>query len=124
MPTEILEKTKEGNLFETPIDRFSPPRFVSEKFMVITEEDFERMIDERVEKNVRKIFEERGVIKFRKINDIEARKQISNFILEMKREDVRRVNILDIISNLSLPPEQVERIMEEFEKEKKVTKVV
>ncbi len=66
---------------------------------------------ERLEKEIEKI---RPPVKH--INDMEAESEITNFILKEKKNGVEKISILDIIENLSLPPEQICRIMDKLQK--------
>lgn len=65
----------------------------------------------------------RDNMKFRKVNNRLAKKLINNFILKILKEDIYKISISDIINNLKLPPEQIEKVMKELEKEKKVTEL-
>ncbi len=113
---------KEKPIFETPIDTFS----FSESRVVVDFDDWQKMKEkvEELEKRIRGIFEQKEIIKFRKISDAKAKKEITAFILEIKEKGVRKINILEIFSNLNLPPEQIEKVMKKFEQEKKVTKIL
>lgn len=119
--TPIKQKTKslsKANITEVPTDMSSG------RFLIIEERDLEKRIDRKVEEKIQEILQSKERMYFKKINDIEARKEITDFILHMKKMGVSKINILDIVSSLCLPPNQIEKIMSAFEKEKKVKKVL
>jgi len=126
MFTETFEKApttleEERSIFESPQNPF--PETKVSGYVIITTDGLEKMVDEKVEEKIRKILEERDILKFKKIDDAEAKMQITSFILGAKKKGVSKINILDIICSLNLPPEQIERIMKKFEKEKSVVKI-
>lgn len=54
------------------------------------------------------------------LEDDEAKIKIKNLIKEFKLQKKNSIDVIDIINELNLPIEQVERIMLELEKEKMV----
>lgn len=110
---------EEKSSFGTPVSKFSETK----GYMLIEAEGFERMAEE-IEILKKKLFEKEETIEFKKISDSEARKEMTDFILKRKKEGITRIGILDIVVNLSLPAKQIKKIMEKFEKEKKVAKVL
>jgi len=58
---------------------------------------------------------------FRTISDNEAEKEIILFLKLYKRKGVSKINILDIVTELRLPAEQIERIMEDLERRELVS---
>ena len=80
------------------------------------------LVNEIVKERVDKFLQEKEIIEFRRVNNVLAEKEITNFILQMKEKGILKISILDIVSNLNLPSEQIERIMTKFEKEKRVFK--
>lgn len=127
MPVKNLEQNsliEEGKkfTFDTPPDKFSEA--TPGGYTMIDVEGLERLVDKKVEEKIKKFFEEKETINFRKISDSEARKEIVSFILEMKKNGFRKISILDIVVGLNLSPIQVEKIMKRFEKEKSVKRVL
>ena len=117
----IKPKTKslsKASITEVPTDMSSG------RFLIIEEKDLEKRIDRKVEEKIQEILQSKERIDFKKISDIKAKKEITDFILHMKKMGVGKINILDIVSSLCLPPNQIEKIMGTFEKEKKVKKVL
>lgn len=112
----------EISTFKPPVDEFSIPK--DNGYIMISSDEFEKMIEEKVNEKIKNILQLKRTTNFKKINDRQARKEISSLILEMKSRGIHKINILDIVVNLNIPPEQIERIMEEFETEKKVIKVM
>ncbi|MBU4069895.1 MAG: hypothetical protein KJ646_02845 [Nanoarchaeota archaeon] len=54
------------------------------------------------------------------ISDKEAKMQIESLIKKFKSQDIKNIDMIDIITELNLPIEQAEKIMVELEKEKRV----
>lgn len=50
-----------------------------------------------------------------KISDIEAEKQIIEYLKIFKHKTVKTVSLLNIMSELNLQPEQIERVMKKLE---------
>lgn len=84
---------------------------------------FKHIIDKRVDERINEILKSRRDFKFRKISDAKARKEISSFILEKKSESITKLSILDFVLSLRLPAEQVSKILDGFEKEKKIKEI-
>jgi len=63
----------------------------------------------------------KGVQKVCLVNDEEAKMQIENMIKKFKLQGIMNIDVIDIINELNLPMEQVERLMTGLEKEKMVT---
>ena len=80
--------------------------------------------DEIIERKVKERFDEilaaKETFKFREVSKIEAKKEITSFILERHKESIFKISILDLILNLKLPASQVEGIMDSFVKKGKV----
>ena len=127
MPVENLKDTSVVIEEEKPVFGTSPnvslETPLGSSYVIIKAEGLERMAEE-IETLKKKLFEKEETTEFRKISDSEARKKITDFILKRKEEGIRKIGILDIVVNLSLPAEQIEKIMGKFEKEKKVAKVL
>ena len=51
------------------------------------------------------------------IPDDEAKMRIQTLIKQMKEEGIKKIDMLDIITKLNLPVEQVEKVMTKLEKE-------
>ncbi len=112
---------EEKPIFETPKDTFS----LSESKVVVDFDDWQKMKEkvEELEKRIGGVFEQKEIIKFKKISESEAKKEITDFILQMKEKSISKISILDIVCSLNLPPEQIERVMEQFKSKKKVSEV-
>lgn len=54
------------------------------------------------------------------ISEEEAKMQIESLIKKFKLQNIKNINMIDIITELNLPIEQVEKIMIGLEKEKRV----
>jgi len=54
------------------------------------------------------------------VDDEEAEMQIEDLIKRFKSQSIKNIDIIDIISKLNLPIEQIEKIMTKLEKEKRV----
>ena len=54
------------------------------------------------------------------VGDEEAKMQIGNLIKKFKLQNIKNIDMIDIITELNLPIEQVEKIMVGLEKEKRV----
>jgi len=112
----------EISTFKPPVDEFSIPK--DNGYIMISSDEFEKMMEEKVNEKIKDILQLKETTNFKKINDSQAKKEISSLILEMKNSGICKINILDIVVNLNISPEQIERIMEKFGKEKKVIKVI
>ena len=84
---------------------------------------FQGVIDKRVDERIAEILKGSGDFEFKKVSDSEAKEEISSFIKRKHDENVTQLSTLDFVLNLRLPAEQVERILERFEKEKKVKEI-
>lgn len=54
------------------------------------------------------------------INDEEAKIQIGKLLTRFKTQNIKNIDVIDIIKELNLPVEQIERLMGKLEQEKKV----
>ena len=107
--------------FESPKETFSGERIGG--YIMINEEGLKKIIDERVEEKFKKLIEEKELITFRDIKDNLAQKEIESFILGVKKAGILKISIIDIVNNLKLPPEQIERIMARFEKTGRISEI-
>ena len=62
-------------------------------------------------------------IKFRNISNKKAREEIADFILEEKEDGKKKLSTFDIVSNLELPANQVEKVLNDFEKKGKIKEI-
>ncbi len=62
-------------------------------------------------------------MKIKRLNDKSAEKEITSYIIKEKRRGTSEVSILDISNGAKLPLEQIDRIMEKFEKEGRIKEV-
>jgi len=80
------------------------------------------LVDQLIEEKIEGFLKEKSApFEFKKIDDNLAEREIECFLLEMREKDVSKTSIFDIVVSLRLPAEQVERIMEKFEKEGRVS---
>lgn len=95
-------------------------RAMFEEKVVIPED----LIRDLVNQEVKKILEDRKIlIYFRKVDNKIAEEEIRKFIISKKSEGTAKISFLDIVVSLNLPPEQVEIIIEKFEKEGKISEI-
>lgn len=59
----------------------------------------------------------------RSLKDKSAEKEISSFIVKQKERGVSKISIPEVSDGLNLSPRQVDRIMEKFEEEGRITEV-
>jgi len=118
---ELLSLGEEMSAFSVPVDDFSTPQ--NNGYIIIANDNFEKLIEEKVNEKINDILRLKEEINFKKVDDSQAKKEIVSFMLDMKGRGIYRINILDVIVNLNLPSEQIERIMKKFEIEKKITKI-
>lgn len=90
----------------TVIDRWERTRTVS------VPEDLLRKI---VRQELHKI-----VYETRQINDLEAEHEISDWIRNKRMSDIKHINAFEIFTEISLPIEQVEKVLEKLEREGKI----
>lgn len=84
---------------------------------------FQRIIDRRVDDRINEILNSGDNFEFQDISDSEARDKISSFIVRKKKEGITQLGTLDFVLNLRLPAQQVEKILDDFEKEERVKAV-
>ena len=82
-----------------------------------------KKIDERVDERLNELIKSEELFSFRKISDKQAREEITQFIIKNKEEGKTQLSTLDFVLNTKLPAPQVEKILGEFEKEKKIAEV-
>lgn len=97
--------------------------WMEEPYMFVSESKINEIIDEKVNQKINEILEQKTSINFRKVSKSEAKEDIINFIRQRHEKGIFQVSILDIVLNLKLPAEQVEKIMDEFEKLKKIKEI-
>lgn len=81
------------------------------------------LVDKRVDERINEIIKSDDFLVFRDISDKEAKKEITKFILQKKDEGVTQLTTFDFVLKLKIPAVQVERIIEKFEKEKRVEEI-
>ena len=106
--------------FKTPEDNF----LRDDKYMLITDRHLDQLIDEKVENKIKEILERRKSFRFRKVNNTVAHKEMAMFLKEKHRKNIFKISILDIVLQLKLPPEQVEKVMDYFEKRGKAREII
>lgn len=57
---------------------------------------------------------------YKEITDEQAETEIKNFILHLKKSGRTTMDIIDLVEELKLPPEQIEKIMDKFTKAGKI----
>ncbi|UZE92451.1 MAG: hypothetical protein IB616_01175 [Methanosarcinales archaeon] len=94
------------------------------EFVTIDGEMLERILGKLIKEKVEELFEEKEILlEFRKVNDDLAQEEIEHFIMEIKESNISKISIFDIVRGLHLPSEQVERILEKYEKEGRVSEI-
>ena len=81
--------------------------------------DQEEIIERKVKERLDELLAARETLKFKEVSKVEAKKEITSFILEQHKEGIFKISILDIVLNLKLPASQVEEIMDSFVKKGK-----
>lgn len=109
------------DLFETPSKPYSS--WTHEPYLFVQESKLNELIDERVSQKVNELLEQRASIIFRNITKSKAEEEISGFIKQKQEAGIFRISVLDIVLNLKLPPEQIEAVMEDYKKQKKVKEI-
>lgn len=61
---------------------------------------------------------------FRRVTLTEARKLVTAYILRMKANGTTRISGVDLVRELRLPPPQIERVMTDFSRERKVKEAI
>lgn len=79
-------------------------------------------IDKRVDERINEIINN-DALELRDISESEAKREISSFILEKKNEGATQLSTLDFVLNLKIPAEQVDRILENYERENKIREI-
>lgn len=94
-------------------------------YVLINSEILERITEtiNEIKEKFKTILEEGEILKFKEISDIEAKKEITNFILREKKKGIKRMRAIDIVKRLKLPAYQVEKIIDGFLKEKKLFEI-
>ena len=80
------------------------------------------IIDKRVDQRINEIIHDDS-LEFKTISNSKAKKEISSFILENKEKSITKLSTLDFVLNLRLPADQVEDVLGNFKKEKKLKEV-
>jgi len=80
-------------------------------------------ICEGLTNRILEIMEEEESSVIRKISDAKAKKEISAYIIKMKKKGKTKLSILNFVMALELPALQIERIMKKFTKEGKVKEI-
>jgi len=87
----------------------------------IDENELRKIVSEQLER----IIKERGLhaLRHREIDDGMADKEISDFISSQKSKNISKISILDVVSSLTLPSDQVERIFRKFEQAGRISEI-
>lgn len=75
---------------------------------------------EKMRKEIKELKEERKkmiLINMPNVSDKDAEKQVRNYLEMFRSKATKKVSLLDIMSKLNLPPEQIERVMKRLERE-------
>lgn len=62
-------------------------------------------------------------LKFRKLSIKRVKSEVSDFIVREKRKGIKSLSALDIVLSLKIPANQVERVLDDFTKEKKIKEI-
>jgi hypothetical protein len=82
-----------------------------------------KIIDERVDQRIHEVINNDCLFAFRKINNDDAKKEISTFILNNKSNNITQLSTIDFVLNLKLPADQIEEILEQYKKEDKLKEI-
>jgi len=83
---------------------------------------FKNYIDKRVDKRINEIIND-DTLSFRNISDSKARQEMSSFIVEKKDRGVTKLSTLDFVLSLKLPAEQIEKVLDNYKKEKRIKEI-
>ena len=100
------------DLFETPNKNYSS--WTQELYLFVQESKLNELIDEKVSRKINEFLTQRQTIQFRKVADTQAQREISKYILSEQKVGNFKVNLLELVINLKLPAEQIEKIMDVF----------
>ena len=98
-------------------------KIVKEEAGIKTTERWERTLS-APEDVLRRIVREelhKIVYETRQISDSEAEHEISDLIITKRMSDIKHVNAFEVFTELSLPIEQIEKILDKLEKEGKIS---
>ena len=84
----------------------------------------EEALRQRIAAEVERILDERANPIYRDVPGKTAHKEVEDFLLAAKERGVTRVAVPDVVRALHLPPEQVETILEGFEKQGRLKEVL
>ena len=111
---DSLMYIKSQKTWSSPFQAFAP--VLSELEMSSMEPAFEKMI----EKVIFKKFKEVSLPIFRSVEDRIAKKEIIGFVELRKKMGKPIFNIIELMNELKLPADQIDRIMEQLAEEGKV----
>src|SRR3989344_1438508 len=80
----------------------------------------ESLIEQKVHEKINEMMEKRQTVEFRDVTMGEAKSLLSNFISQQHKVGIFQISLLDVVLALKLPPDQVEKIMDSFIKNKKI----
>jgi len=80
-------------------------------------------IDKRVDERINEIVKSEDIFQFRDISDKQAEKEIKEFILDKKAEDITELSTFDFVLKLKIPAIQIEKILDKFKKQNKIKEI-
>ena len=83
-----------------------------------------KIIDSRVDARLNELISSNnGLINFVDVDDTNAERMISNFILQQKEDKKEELNTYDFVVNLRLPATQIDKVMHKFEHRRLVKEI-
>jgi len=84
---------------------------------------FKNAINRHVDERINQVIDAHSDFHFIKIDDANAEKMITDFIVEQKGKNNMELSIPDFVLNLHLPASQVDGVMKKFESKNLVKEV-
>ena len=85
---------------------------------------FKSYLDRKVDERIKEVFGLNTHDNFRKVPDSVAREDIKHFILQQKENGNKAMSLLDVTVSLNLPAEQVDKVLNGFERENKIKEII
>lgn len=101
---------------------FSDMKLLSQLFDLVNK-NLEEKISEIIETKLNSLLEKKDTINFREISNIEAKREIINYIGQQHKNGIFKLNTLDLILELKLPALQVDKILNQYLKEGRIKEI-
>ena len=88
------------------------------EFMAVVEEFLEspkgqELLDRKIEERFKELsIDETCIEMTRTMSDEDAKVEIESYLKDIKKRGIQQISLLDLIADLNLPGEQIERIMD------------